>query len=260
MDFLLFLISLLGLQTLSNGQDLNMFVAEHKQALETSIMAGYGGGWKECDLLATYPPKNNLWPNTPQFALDMASLRDLDMKASFSNSHCLLIMAHIKSFRLLEEIIQFGWTAVHHRRLGMALKLGSNLNLGMATNITSLPFPIAAQLEGGQKQYICPSLGEDMPKLHPVGGHHWPCPAYQGKSIRIGLIGIGGPPFIIKGSNGRLDGVSIRLISLLGRKMRLKIKYALPEGTGIDMVRYIALSLKLAQECKCNAGSSQHQR
>ena len=100
MDLLLFLTTLLGLQTHSNGQDLNLFVAEHKQALETYIMAGYGGGWKECDLLAIYPTENNLSPNTPQFVLDMASLRGFDIKASFSNSHCLLIMAHIESFSL----------------------------------------------------------------------------------------------------------------------------------------------------------------
>ena len=236
MDFLCFLATFLGLQTLSCGQDLRQFVDEHKQAIEAHIMAGYGGGWKECDLLAISPLENDMQPATLQFVMEMASLKAFDIRTSFSNSHCLLITAHVENQRILAEVIEFGWTAVHHKRLGVALRLGSNLTLDMVNNITNLPFSIAAQLEGGEEQFLFPSLGEDMPKLQSVMSH----PTYSGKPIRVGLIGIGAPPFIMRGADGQLDGSSIRLMSLLERKMKFKINYVTPAkqwpGMGIDMV------------------------
>ena len=232
MDFFIILTIFLGLQTRSHGQDLGQFVAEHKQAIEAHIMAGYGGGWKECDLLAISPHENDLQHDTPQFVMHMASLKAFDISTGFSNSHCLLITAHVENLQILAEVIEFGWTAVQHKRLGMALSFGFNLNLDMATNITNLPFSIAAQLEGGEVQFIFPHMGESMPKLQSSIRH----PTYRGKSIRVGLVGLGGVPFIFKGANGRLDGVSIRLISLLEKKMKFKIKYVTPEGTGINAV------------------------
>ena len=241
MDFLCFLTTFLGLLTLSRGQDLSQFVDEHKQAIEVHIMAGYGGGWNECDLLAILPQENALQSDTPQFVMDMASLKAFDIRTSFSNSHCLLITAHVGNQRILDEVIEFGWTAVHHKRLGMALRLGSNVTLDMANNITNLPFSIAAKLEGGEDQFLFPSLGEDMPKLQPFMSHR-PHRAYSGKPIRVGLLGIGilKGIGIFKGADGQLDGVYIRLISLLERKMKFKINYVTPAkqwpGMGIDMV------------------------
>ena len=117
----------------------------------------------------------------------------------------------------------------------MSLRLGSNLTLDMATNITNLPFPIAAQLEGGEEQFLCPDMGESIPKLQSFLSHV-PQPIYSKKSIRVGLVGIGSVPFIFKGANGQLDGVSIRLISLLERNMKFKISYVTASGTGIDAV------------------------
>ena len=243
MDFFTILTIFLGLQTCSNGQDLGQFVAKHKQAIEAHVMAGYGGGWKECDLLAISPLENDLQPETLQFVMDMASLKAFDIRTGFSNSQCLLIMAHVGNQRILAEVIKFGWTAVHLKRLGMALRLGSNLTLDTAANITNLPFLIAAQLEGGKEQFLCPQMGESMPKLQSFISH-LPHPSYWGKSIRVGLAGFGAAvPFSFKGANGRLDGVSIRLISQLARKMKFKINSTWQdfEGAGIDAVikRYI---------------------
>ena len=238
MDFLCFLTTFLGLLTLSRGQDLSQFVDEHKQAIEVHIMAGYGGGWKECDLLAISPQEHALQSDTPQFVMDMASLKAFDIRTSFSNYHCLLITAHVGNQRILDEVIEFGWTAVHHKRLGMALRLGSNVTLDMANNITNLPFIIATQLEGGKEQFLFPSLGGDMPKLQPVMSHN-PNRAYSGKHINVGLAGVGifKGIGIFKGADGQLDGLTIRLISLLQRKMKFKINYVTSTaGNGIDMV------------------------
>ena len=238
MDFLIFLPIFLCLQTQSRGQDLGQFVADHKHAIEANIMAGYGSGWKRCDLLAISPPESDLQPETPQFVMDLASLKAFDIRTGFSDSQCLLIMAHVGNQRILAEVIQFGWTAVHHKRLGMALRLGSNLTLDTATNITNLPFSIAAQLEGGAEQFLCLQMGESMPKLQ-SSISQWPYISYWGKSIRVGLTGLGATvPFSFKGANGRLDGVSVRLISLLARKMNFKINSTWQdfEGAGIDAV------------------------
>ena len=71
-----------------------------------------------------------------------------------------------------------------------------------------------------------------MPGLQSSMSH----PTYLGKPIRVGLFGIGGVPFIFKGTDGHLDGLSIRLLSLIERKMKFKINYVTPEGTGIDAV------------------------
>ena len=235
MDSLICLPIFLCLLTRSCGEALGQFVAEHGHAIEANIMAGYGGGWKKCDLLAISPLKSDLQPETSQFVMDMASLKAFDIRTGFSNSQCLLITAHVGNQRILAQIIEFGWTAVHHKRLGMSLRLGSNLTLDMATNITNLPFPIAAQLEGGKVQFLRPDMGESMPKLQSFISHT-PHPTYSEKSIRVGLVGTESVPFSFKGAYGDLDGVSIRLISLLERKMKFKINYVTPPGTGIDAV------------------------
>ena len=79
-----------------------------------------------------------------------------------------------------------------------------------------------------------------MPKLQPVMSHE-PNHAYSGKPINVGLAGVG--MFkgigIFKGADGQLDGLTIRLTSLLQRKMKFKINYVTSTGTtytGIDMV------------------------
>ena len=240
MSFMGSLITFLCLQTLSRGQDFTHFADYHKEAMEAHIMAGYGGGWEECDLLAI-PPLGEyvLGHDTPKFVLDMAQLRAVDIRTSFSKSHCLLIKAYVGSPKDLAGAIAFGWTAVHHKRLGMALKLGSNLTLGMAANITNLPFPIAAQSVGGEEQFLIPSFGEEMPELRPNLVHHRPNPSYSGKQIRICLYEGKVPSTFFKGGSKQLGPVAqlgIRLMSMLGGKMKLKINYVTPAGTGINLV------------------------
>ena len=234
------LITFLCLQTLSRGQDFTHFVDYHKEAMEAHIMAGYGGGWEECDLLAIPPLGENAFgPNTPKFVLNMSTLRAMDIRTSFYKSRCLLIKAHVGNPKDLAEAIAFGWTAVHHKRLGMALKLGSNLTLGMATNTTNLPFPIAAHSVGGKEQFLIPSFGEDKPELKPNLVHHRPDPSYSGKPIRICLYEGKVPSTFFKGGSEQLGPVAqlgIRLISILGGKMKLKINYVTPAGTGINLV------------------------
>ena len=222
MDCTFILVIFLGLQTCTHAQKFNEFIAKHKVAIEAHIMAGYGGGWKECDRLLLSPEEKDTPPGNPQFVMDVESLKDFDISSALSCSHCLLITASVGDLKMLTEIIKFGWTYVHHKRLGMALKLGSNITLEMATNITSLPFIIGALLEGGKEQFLCPyvGMGENMPRLQ-NSISQLSSANYLGKPIIIGHRGHGLPPWsFLIGSNGKPDGADIRLITLLQKKFK----------------------------------------
>ena len=229
MDHTNILIIFLGLQTCTHGQDLDEFIAKHKVAIEAHIMAGYGGGWKECDRLIVSPEEHDTPSAIPQVVMDMKSLKSFDIYSGLSQIHCLLVTAYVSNLGMLTDIIEFGWAAVHHKRLGMALKLASNLTLDMATNTTSLPFIIGAKLEGGEEQFLCPYLGmgENMPHLQTIISQ-WPHPTFLGKTIIIGLSGHGIPPWTFMGTNGKPDGVDIRLVTLLHRKWKIMPKFILP--------------------------------
>ena len=229
MDYTNILVIFLGLQTCTNGQELEQFIAKHKVAMEAHIMAGYGGGWKECDRLIVSPEENDMPSGIPQIVMDMTSLKAFDINSGLSQAHCILISSNVGNLGMLTDIIKFGWAAVHHKRMGMALKLASNLTLDMATNITSLPFIIGATLEGGEEQFLCPYLGmgENMPHLQTVISQ-WPNPTFLGKRIIIGLSGHGLLPWAFMGANGKPDGVDIRLVTLLHRKWKIMPKFVLP--------------------------------
>ena len=230
MEHLIVLIIFLSSQSCSRGQDFGRFIAKHKEVIENYIMAGYGSGWSECDLMAVSPQKNDKLFNVPGFVMSMAYLKAFDISRELSDSHCLLLTAHVENSTLLADLIEFGWTAVHHRRLGMALRLGTNLTLDMATNTTNLPFLIAAQLERGRAQFLCPRIGGHMPHLLDVIPH----PTYSGKPIRIGHMLL--PPFSYVGVDGRPHGVDIEFINLLKRKMHFKVIFIKPSSYGVNMV------------------------
>ena len=229
MDYTFSLVIFLVFQTCTHGQNLNEFIAKHKVAIEAHIMAGQGGGWKECDRLVLSPEEKDTLLGIPQFVMDVASLKAFDISSALSYSHCLLVTASVGDLKTLMELIKFGWTSVHHKRLGMALKLGSNITLEMATNITSLPFIIGALLEGGKEQFLCPYLGmgENMPHLQ-NSISQWSSANYMGKTIIIGHSGHGLPPWSFMGPLGKPDGVDIRLVTLLQKKWKFIPKLVAP--------------------------------
>ena len=229
MDHTLILVTFIGLQTCTHGLSFGEFIAKHKVAIEAHVMAGYGGGWKECDRLVLSPEEKDTPPGIPQFVMDVTSLKAFDISSGLSRSHCLLVTASVGDLRTLMVLIKFGWTAVHHKRLGMALKLASNITLDMATNITSLPFVIGAQLEGGEEQFLCPYLGmgENMPHLQ-NSLHQWSSTNYFGKTIIIGFSGHGQPPWAFRAPNGKPDGVDVRLVTLLQKKWNFMPKLVVP--------------------------------
>ena len=47
---------------------------------------------------------------------------------------------------------------MHKKRLALVLKLGPGMVLDMATNTEKLPFLIAADMENGREQYLCPGV------------------------------------------------------------------------------------------------------
>ena len=174
------------------GQNTGTLLAKYRGDIEGYIMNGYGGGWKHCDLIHDTSERVNLSEESLNFVIDTELIHSLDIKTTFSPSSCLLISAHIKSNQSLSEFIKFGWSVIQHKRLALVLKLEPGMTLNMATNTSKMPFLVAATLEDGDEQFLCPVIGEADPRLQ-----HVMCDrsysSYKDKTLRVGIFGI--PPY-----------------------------------------------------------------
>ena len=82
---------------------------------------------------------------------------------------------------------------MQHKRAAFVIKMSSGMTLNMAPNITKLPFLVAAELEDGREQFLCPVVGEPEPFLqHSMCDHAYT--SYKNKVIRVGVIGV--PPYL----------------------------------------------------------------
>ena len=174
------------------GPTSGTLLAKYRGDIEGYIMNGYGGGWKHCDLMCDTSEQVNLSEESMNFVIDTELIHSLDIKATFSPSSCLLISAHIKSNQSLSELIKFGWSVIQHKRLALVLKIERGMTLNMATNTSKMPFLVAATLEDGDEQFLCPVIGEADPRLQ-----HVMCDrsysSYKDKTLRVGIFGI--PPY-----------------------------------------------------------------
>ena len=143
------------------GQNLDQFLKEHKVEIQNYIMAGYGEGWTNCDVLSLDP----ITMDAPQFIMGFATFNKLDSNSALSSSHCLLTAHYIESKESLSAIIKFGWNIIQHKRVALILSMAKGITLDMASNTEKLPFLIAANLEGGGKQFLCPIVGRAEPLL-----------------------------------------------------------------------------------------------
>ena len=174
------------------GPTSGTLLTKYRGDIEGYIMNGYGGGWKHCDLIRDTSEQVNLSEESMNFVIDTELIHSLDIKTTFSPSSCLLISAHIKSNQSLSEFIKFGWSVIQHKRLALVLKLEPGMTLNMATNTSKMPFLVAATLEDGDEQFLCPVIGEADPRLQ-----HVMCDrsysSYKDKTLRVGIFGI--PPY-----------------------------------------------------------------
>ena len=214
----------------SRGHKLHKFLEEHRIQIQNYIMAGYGGGWEHCDVLSLEP----LGVDAPQFIMGFETFNGLNMRSALSSSHCLLAAYHIESKESLSAIIQFGWRVLQFKRVALILSMAKEITLDMSINTKKLPFLIAAKLEGGGRQFLCPIVGRAEPLMQ---GHMCDMSyvSYRYKKLRVGVFGI--TPHIFQTKDG-IDGTNIMLLKLLAEKLKFMPIVVIPRsfGQGANMV------------------------
>ena len=213
-----------------NGQKIDNFLQQHRGNVQDFIMVGHGKGWTQCDILSS----NSVGDNAPHILMNFVEFQKLDMRSALSSCHCLLATYHIESQERLSEIMQFGWEVTKHKRIALILSMAKGITLEMATDTDKLPFLVAAQLESGEKQFLCPVIGKikplmqsDMCDISYV--------SYKYKKLKIGLLGV--PPHLI--FDGGIDGTDVRLIKVLAEKLKFQPDVVFPRtyAQGENMVR-----------------------
>ena len=204
------------------GSDLSNFMSKYKGDVEKFIMSGYGGGWEMCDLIVTSPFESNPSTDIPNIMGDINLLKTLDIWNILAKSHCLLLLAQAEDNATLTSIIEFGWTAIQHKRVGMMLSLGSNMSLDKGINTTNMPFLIAAQLGRGEEQFLCPTVGNQQAQLQSSMCDQ-NLALYKGKTIRVGLS-TAFIPYGFKTEKGVPDGVDRRFLEVLQDKMDFDVE------------------------------------
>ena len=223
----IFMTSFLVLQPTSHGQQFQSFINKYRDAIETNIMVGYGGGWKNCDLLKTTPHYDGIAsPDGPELSMDISSLRKVGTSTllnALAASHCVVLTAHISEQIHLSNIIDISWSILKHKRVGIALNMGHNATLGLLSTVPNFPFVIAALKDGGSvEQFLCPQLGLTTPALQNTMCRpcHPSAMSYAGKKLRLGFFGL--KPYIFKTPNSELEGVDVRLLRMLEKKMKFQ--------------------------------------
>ena len=216
----------------SLGQKLDKFMEEHRVQIQNYIMAGYGGGWAHCDMLSLNP----LVVDTPQFIMGFETFYKRDIGSALSSSHCLLATYHIENKESLSAIIEFGWRVLQFKRVALILSMTKGITLDMATNTENLPFLIAAKLEGGGRQFLCPIIGRSEALMQ---GHMCDMSyvSYRYKKLRFGWRIFGIIPHIFPTKDG-IDGTDIKLVKLLAEKLKFMPIVVIPRSyeQGANMV------------------------
>ena len=216
----------------SLGQKLDKFLEEHRVQIQDYIMTGYGGGWAHCDMLSREP----LGLDAAQFIMGFETFYGHDIGSVLSSSHCLLAAYHIESKESLSAIIEFGWRVLQFKRVALILSMTKGITLNMATNTENLPFLIAAKLEGGGRQFLCPIIGRSEALMQ---GHMCDMSymSYRYKKLRFGWRIFGIIPHIFPTKDG-IDGTDIKLVNLLAEKLKFMPIVVIPRsfGQGANMV------------------------
>ena len=239
----------------SLGQEQGMFLQKYKDAIQNYIMTGHEKGWKECDILSggfSYQAgtemrrgssSTSLYEGTPHISMELDKIKTLDTKLTFASSHCLLVNYHVGSKASLSSLLDFGRATLQHIRLALMLKIGSGITLDMATNVTKLPFLIAAESSLGKAQFLCPVVGErdlslelEMCKPSYI--------SYKNTTLRVGLIGIS--PYVINTKHG-YDGIDLRMLTMLAERLNYNPKIIAPPSWNavVDMVCILHLGLSV---------------
>ena len=207
----------------SLGQDEQLFFHKYKNEIQEYIMTGHEQGWKDCDILSANTLSHEM---VPKISMELDKIKTLNIKITFASSSCLLVYCHVESEETLMTLIDFGWSTFQYVRLALVVKMSSGITLNKITNITKLPFPIAAELEHGKEQFLCPAIG----KLKPFLEQEMCNPSYvsyRDKQLRIAFLGLP-PQFIFDINSGNIDGVYIKMIRILEQKLNFSTEITVP--------------------------------
>ena len=102
-------------------------------------------------------------------------------------------MYKVNSIKSLLALVGFGRRAIQHKRITLVVKLGMGVTLSDIENTHKVPFLIAAELENGEEQFLCPVIGQPEP-----WGQQSMCKeSYVStidKVLRVGIMGT--PPYV----------------------------------------------------------------
>ena len=200
----------------SMGQEQSMLLHTYKEAIQNYMMTGYGKGWKQCDILSD----RFSIEGTPHVSVELDKIETLDTKTTFASSHCLLVTYHVASKASLSTLLDFGWATIKHLRLALVMKMDSGISLGMAINVTKLPFLVAAESTHEKKQFLCPVIGERDLRLEPEMCNP-SYVSYTNRTLRFVITGI--PPYVISTGLG-YDGIDLRLLTMLKERLNFTPK------------------------------------
>ena len=174
----------------THGLELDRFMAKHLIAIEEYIMSGHENGWTQCDIVAANFKRSRIYEDIPSVSVDIKTLKRIDIGASVSSSHCLLAMYEVESLQDLASLMEFGRRAIQHKRLALVIKMAPGLSLKNTFDVEKPPFLVAALLENGKEQFICPR------QLNP---QTYMCDksfvSLDGNMVHVGIVGVG-PYFV----------------------------------------------------------------
>ena len=208
----------------ANGEEQGKLFDRYKDKIQEYIMTGHEKGWKYCDILSANSFSHE---SEPHISMDLSKIKTLNIKKTFASSSCLLVNYHVSGNISLATLFDFGWAAIQHVRLALVVNMSSGITLDMITNTTKLPFLIAAELEQGREQFLCPIVGE----INSILEENLCKPSYASfkkKRLRVALLGI--PPYFMVTNTGQIDGTDIRLLRILEQKLNFGAEITVPQS------------------------------
>ena len=123
--------------------------------------------------------------------------------------------------------LNLGKQTVLKKRLALVLEISSSTSFDIASNMTNLPFLVAAILISGKEQFLCPVVGEHKPRLQDVM-----CDlsytSYKNKMLMTGIAGF--PPYFTI-QEQKTDGVDVKFLKYLTEKKNLQLNIVIFNST-----------------------------
>ena len=187
-------LGVFSLTDMTSAQKHMSFISKHQQSIDSYIMDGYGyRNGRKCDVLSDNPQEEDSMEGRAQYVMNLNRIVHFDFSSNIVSLHCLLVSIEVNNNESLAALVNFGWRVVEHKRVAIMMKMSSSMTLNMLKNITKLPFLVAAELQDGREQFLCPVVGKSEPYLqHSMCDHAYTSP--KNKVIRVGIVGV--PPYL----------------------------------------------------------------